>query len=957
MMRTQRNLVLAALLFALVLAVGACTNSGSEDNIDTTITTTTTGATTTTVTVGAGSKLAKDRVQDLWAIDTLTTIDESAATVDLTGAVLAAVRDELGASIDLWDGVTFRAAPSLAASLIDAAGETRADVEVVAGIATTSAGDVLIIIATPRSGAMPVASTDRLQLDLTFLEGQVSVGDPVFADYVFIQSFGPAGTVDDPPDDGVAMFAARVANGRFSVLAESNEAGELTPAVARGQLGEFVEGSLLGNIPPKILLWGGVGLAAGVTICIASKGAACAAIPLLGGGGAAAGAAATLSGNGADPAPPPPARDGGGRSTGEPHLVTFDGIAYDSQLVGEFVLARTDDVEIQTRQSPYGTSRLLAYNTAVAVGVAGHRVTYDVESDQPLRIDGDFISLKPGASVNHDSTQVTAYDGVIEIVTNEGDIVQIQIGPGVNIIVVPAGAGRTWAGLLGNPNGNPSDDLTTRSGGALEESAESGYAVAESWRITDGESLFDYAAGENTATYTDLDYPDARTTLADLDANTRTRAAAVCRTAGVTAPLMDECVFDYGITGDVAWAAAAQRLAASLDGAYGDTQLGRTLLAPLPDYRVDRASRAVLDAIDRLVFPAQEAAGEGAVLVALDPLTGDVTEWPNIDYVCGPGVDSQGRIWVQRPSGGGHSGPQSMVVIDGVTEKEIAIYAPTESDKEILGCQRSIVSIGDNVILLHRPRFEATVESLGFDGDAVVSRWRRGFPDANLADLTVGPAGEVYVLTRNQNGDAAEIVLSRVDSDSGEIVAELTLAGERFEEGNSSVVIDSDGRVYVVTTEVADLRAGYVFGVSAEDNTLRIDWQIEISGTATEGVRQTPRSLNIVGDNIVGWYMSLAEVVAIDRATGELAWEFDPPGVSAGIDEIPGDSSGNAYLTRGDAYLVVVDGEGVEVRSVSTGAAGVPPIAAFGPISDGRLFALSLGVDDVPIWAIIDVTP
>ncbi|VAW08883.1 hypothetical protein MNBD_ACTINO02-2250, partial [hydrothermal vent metagenome] len=581
------------------------------------------------------------------------------------------------------------------------------------------------------------------------------------------------------------------------------------------------------NIPPKILLWGGVGLAAGGTICVASKGAACAAVPLLGGGGALAGTALTLSNNGADPAPAPaPAGNGRGRSTGEPHLVTFDGIAYDSQLVGEFVLTRADDLEIQIRQSPYGTDRKVAYNTAIAIGTADHRITYDLDADQPLRIDGDAVTLDPGDSADHDGTLINAYDRMTEVVTSEGDIIQIRIAPGLDTIVVPADGDRNWEGLLGSPNGNRTDDFATRDGTVLEDSTESWYVLAESWRITDDESLFDYATGEDTATYTDLDYPDVRTTLADIDADTRARATAVCRTAGVTEPLLSECVFDYAITGAVAWVAATQRLAAALANVDDTALAGRTLLTPLPDYRIDRAARGVVDANGRIVFPAREAGGDGAVLVALDPVTGEVTEWPNINYVCGPGVDAQGRIWVQRPL---ESGLQSLVVIDGVSGEELAVYAPTGADERLASCQKSIVSVGDDVILLHEADFEVTVESFGVDGDVITSRWRRGFPDATLSDVTVGPGGEVYVLTRSLSGDSGRIVLSKVDSESGEVVAEVALAGERFEEGSASVVVDDAARAYVVTTERADPRAGYVFAVSPQGDTLKVVWQSNIA--------------------------------------------------------------------------------------------------------------------------------
>lgn len=50
-------------------------------------------------------------------------------------------------------------------------------------------------------------------------------------------------------------------------------------------------------------------------------------------------------------------------STNDPHLVTFDGLKYDLQTVGEFTLIKSNnsDFEVQARQTPSGLARLKAY--------------------------------------------------------------------------------------------------------------------------------------------------------------------------------------------------------------------------------------------------------------------------------------------------------------------------------------------------------------------------------------------------------------------------------------------------------------------------------------------------------------------------------------------------------------------------------------------------------------------
>jgi hypothetical protein len=85
---------------------------------------------------------------------------------------------------------------------------------------------------------------------------------------------------------------------------------------------------------------------------------------------------------------------------------------------------------------------------------------------------------------------------------------------------------------------------------------------ANSWRISDEESLFDYSPGENTATFTDLDFPGEFVGVHDLDADERRRAEEVCRDAGVDhQPFLDNCIFDVALTGERDFAASAAWIA------------------------------------------------------------------------------------------------------------------------------------------------------------------------------------------------------------------------------------------------------------------------------------------------------------------------------------------------------------------------------------------------------------
>jgi hypothetical protein len=106
-------------------------------------------------------------------------------------------------------------------------------------------------------------------------------------------------------------------------------------------------------------------------------------------------------------------------------------------------------------------------------------------------------------------------------------------------------------GLLGNFDGDPANDIAPPGGAALSPPVtfEKLYpSYADSWRVKD--SLFTYASGQSTETFTDRGFPERPMAVADLDPDARAAAEEICRWAGVTEPWQfAECVFDVGVTG------------------------------------------------------------------------------------------------------------------------------------------------------------------------------------------------------------------------------------------------------------------------------------------------------------------------------------------------------------------------------------------------------------------------
>lgn len=258
---------------------------------------------------------------------------------------------------------------------------------------------------------------------------------------------------------------------------------------------------------------------------------------------------------------------GGGDSAGDPHLQTLDGLAYDFQAVGEFILAESadpldplDPFVVQVRQQPSQGSQCpnVSFNRAVATRVGDRRVA--LYPPGLVRIDGTRIDLPVGPTALGDAGMIVRTPGGDTIVRwADGTWLEVAASTGsVSLFASPERRGGL-RGLLGNFNGDTADDIATAEGRRLDRPVdwlELHGAYADSWRITQGESLFDYADGESTDTFTDHSLPASAAGVDVLADDVRQQAEQICRDAGITDPsLLADCVLDVGCTGDAAYAA------------------------------------------------------------------------------------------------------------------------------------------------------------------------------------------------------------------------------------------------------------------------------------------------------------------------------------------------------------------------------------------------------------------
>lgn len=247
-----------------------------------------------------------------------------------------------------------------------------------------------------------------------------------------------------------------------------------------------------------------------------------------------------------------------GSTNGDPHLVTFDRAYYDFQAVGEFVVVRStsgDPLEVQARQAPMGASRVASINTAVAFRVGtktvsmtiANGVTQLVVDGKPAAPDGALVELRESDISPAGGYDVHWPDG------SEAAVDQIgHYGYRLLLKLSDARAGKVQ-GLLGNFDGDPENDIAPANGTPLTQPVDFDKlypSYSDSWRIAQKDSLFTYAAGQSTETFTDRKYPEKPMAVKDLSDALRAQAEEICRWAGVTDPWQFlECVFDVAVTG------------------------------------------------------------------------------------------------------------------------------------------------------------------------------------------------------------------------------------------------------------------------------------------------------------------------------------------------------------------------------------------------------------------------
>ncbi|MDE5083420.1 MAG: FG-GAP-like repeat-containing protein, partial [Trichodesmium sp. St18_bin1] len=397
-----------------------------------------------------------------------------------------------------------------------------------------------------------------------------------------------------------------------------------------------------------------------------------------------------------------------GTCWGDVHFVTFDGRKYDLQSSGDFILAETarkdDDWIVQTRQDRAFWNPSVSVNTAFATLVDGQKVVFNTKfPNNRLQIDGVDFPLANGETKSIGNSKIERYnnkytikyagnDGIIDI--DDPQLIAFDHSRFLNIHIPNFD---TMQGLLGNNDGDPTNDFALRNGTQLPNNLtaqEIHNTYGESWRVQPEESLF-----ENSAP--NIDIPKKFISLEDFPQDQVQAAKNKVFAAGIIDPdRIDAVALDILATGDEIFLTSAVEFFGFIDGTINspptDLNLDNTTILEnaVPNSLVGTLSTTDPDNEDSFTYGL--VAGEGDIDNSAFTINGDqlqINDSPDYE------TKSNYNIRVQTTDGEGASYQEQLTInvkdiIKGTAGRDT--LTGTDDNDVIIGFQgRDIITGGE----------------------------------------------------------------------------------------------------------------------------------------------------------------------------------------------------------------------------------------------------------------------
>lgn len=279
------------------------------------------------------------------------------------------------------------------------------------------------------------------------------------------------------------------------------------------------------------------------------------------------------------PGTPPPGTtgtqppQGNAYAMGDVHLHTFNDAYADFQGVGEYqaVKSTTDNLEVQLRLSPEEGVRTISLMTGVALQLGADRLTFQLQNNalqihlnkQTTVFPLGKTALPAGGTVergdaaSNEDYFITWPDGSTLILFNDTSYMDMTM------ILAPQRFAHV-VGLLGTADGKAAKQILTSQGNGIAQPYtydQLYHQFGDSWRVTTATSLFTYAPGQTTETFTDRTFPAAQDTIGSFSDAVRQHAQEICASNGVVdAALLAACILDIAETGDAKFAESTSQV-------------------------------------------------------------------------------------------------------------------------------------------------------------------------------------------------------------------------------------------------------------------------------------------------------------------------------------------------------------------------------------------------------------